>query len=255
MATDTATGDTRARQALKANPAWYHTIELAPGVATPGYVDWRAHPDRILPSSLAGVRALDIGTYDGFWAFEMERRGAEVVAIDLDRVDASELPPLHRKRLVDEADQFGVELGRGFRLARECLGSTVDRVACNVMELEPAAIGGPVDFAFVGALLLHLRDPVRGLENIRATLRPGGTLIVLEGVCLRDTILHPRGAMGRFNPSPFDWWLPNLYALRQFIEMAGFGGVQRIGWLHRPPARREMRAWYAAFRALAPEQS
>jgi SAM-dependent methyltransferase len=253
MATDTAADDTRARQALSANPAWYHTIELAPGVVTPGYVDWRAYPKRILPTSLAGLRALDIGTYDGFWAFEMERRGANVVAIDLDRVDASELPPLHRERLVTEADQFGVQLGQGFRLARECLGSSVNRVTCNVMELEPEAIGGEVDFAFIGALLLHLRDPVRGLENIRATLRPGGTLIALEGVCLRDTLWHPRVAVGRFNPSPFDWWLPNVRALEQFIEMAGFERVERIGRLHRPPAKPEMRCWYASFRARTPE--
>ena len=30
------------------------------------------------------MRALDVGTWDGFWAFEMERRGAEVTALDLD---------------------------------------------------------------------------------------------------------------------------------------------------------------------------
>ena len=36
------------------------------------------------PQSLRGKRCLDVGTYDGFWAFEMERRGAaEVVAVDV----------------------------------------------------------------------------------------------------------------------------------------------------------------------------
>src|SRR5205807_1718583 len=64
---------------------WYHTIELAPGVETPGWFDLRDVIAEVpLPTSLAGARVLDVGTFDGFWAFEMERRGAaEVVAIDV----------------------------------------------------------------------------------------------------------------------------------------------------------------------------
>jgi tRNA (mo5U34)-methyltransferase len=64
---------------------WYHTLELAPGVETPGFFDLRPLLREFpLPPSLAGMRCLDVGTFDGFWAFAMERRGAaEVVAIDV----------------------------------------------------------------------------------------------------------------------------------------------------------------------------
>ena len=63
---------------------WYHSLELAPGVVTPGWFDLRPVADRVLPASVAGLRCLDVGTFDGFWAFELERRGAaEVVAIDI----------------------------------------------------------------------------------------------------------------------------------------------------------------------------
>src|SRR5918992_453784 len=75
------------REALQAatEREWYHTIELAPGVVTPGWFDTRGVVDQIpLPASLAGKRCLDIATFDGFWAFEMERRGAQdVTAIDI----------------------------------------------------------------------------------------------------------------------------------------------------------------------------
>ena len=40
---------------------------------------------------MSGMRALEVGTWDGFWAFEMERRGAEVVALDLDDEQRSRL--------------------------------------------------------------------------------------------------------------------------------------------------------------------
>ena len=73
---------------VRANPVWYHTIDLAPGVVTPGWFDLRPVVERMPWPSVAGKRCLDVGTYDGFLAFEMERRGAaEVVAVDLDDHD------------------------------------------------------------------------------------------------------------------------------------------------------------------------
>lgn len=38
----------------------------------------------------------------------------------------------------------------------------------DVRELTPEAIGGQVDLAFIGALLLHLRDPFGALETFTA---------------------------------------------------------------------------------------
>src|ERR1044071_7362880 len=65
--------------------SWYHTIEFPDGTVTPGFYDTRQAPQFIpWPSQLKGGRCLDVGTFDGFWAFEMEKRGAaEVVALDL----------------------------------------------------------------------------------------------------------------------------------------------------------------------------
>src|ERR1041384_7819399 len=64
---------------------WWHTIDVGPNLVTPGAWDIRHLPAQIpWPDSLAGKRCLDVGTMDGFWAFEMERRGAgEVLAIDV----------------------------------------------------------------------------------------------------------------------------------------------------------------------------
>jgi tRNA (mo5U34)-methyltransferase len=64
-------------------PHWYHRIEVAPGIVTPGINDSPAALRALgLPDDLTGRRVLDIGTRDGFFAFECERRGAEVVAVD-----------------------------------------------------------------------------------------------------------------------------------------------------------------------------
>jgi SAM-dependent methyltransferase len=237
-----------AERAVRDNPAWYHTIELAPGVTTPGAVDLRDVAAKLLPADLTGKRALDVGTFDGFWAFEMERRGAEVVALDVEKVEAAEWPPASRPEMERRAREWGVELGRGFKLASELLGSNVRRVICNVYDLDLERIDGPVDFAFSGAILLHLRDPVRALERVKNVLKPGGELRLMEPVSLALTLRAPRrpSAVFRAADSGFGWWLPNLATLHAWPRAAGFAGSERITFV-RPPARR-VRQVYAGLR-------
>lgn len=244
----------QARRAAESNPVWYHTIDLGHGVATSGYVDWRPLASKILQVEVRGRRTLDVGTFDGFWAFEMERRGAQVVALDLAELQDTDWPPIHRERLVREQREFDVELGRGFHLAHECLGSSVQRVICDVRELTPDRIGGPVDVAFLGSVMLHLRDPIRALENVRMALVPGGQLILLENISLRETLMHPRTPVARFDTrrNLFNWWLPNVRSLHDYLWAAGFPRVKRITSLLHPPSKPEMDAWYVAFRAQAP---
>jgi SAM-dependent methyltransferase len=236
------------------NPAWYHTIDLPDGRSTPGYVDWRRHARRVLPQSLAGLRCLDVGTYDGFWAFEMESRGASVTAIDVATLDQAAWPPISRARLVADAELFGLELGRGFRIAHALRGSSVERVTCDVLDLSESAVGGRFDQVFLGALLLHLRDPIRALENIRNVLKPGGRLILVEAISLPETILHPRTPLARFDTmtNAMNWWLPNVRTLHHYLWAAGFVSSTRRGGLLRPPSRPEMRCWYYGLEALAP---
>ena len=241
-----------ASRAVAANPVWYHTIELAPGVLTPGRVDLRALATRLLPEDMTGLRALDVGTFDGFWAFEMERRGARVVTIDVDALESAEWPPLSRPRLECESKALGLELGLGFRLAAEVLGSAAERVTCSVYDLSPTPIGGPVDFAFSGAILLHLRDPVRALERIRGVLRPDGELRLYEPVSLGLSLLRRGRPAASFQAASggFNWWVPNVAGLAAYLRAAGFVSPRRIG-LFRPPSEKAMRQFHAAFAALA----
>jgi tRNA (mo5U34)-methyltransferase len=242
-----------ARAALQQNPLWYHTIDLAPGVTTPGQVDLREVAPKLLPPEMAALRALDVGTFDGFWAFEMEKRGASVVAIDVDSLESAEWPPVSRTRLEARAREWNMELGRGFGLAARALGSAVDRVTCSVYDLEPGRIGGRVGFAFSGAVLLHLRDPVRALERIRGSLEPRGRLVAMEPFSIGLTLRSPRRPAAHFQPlaSEFNWWLPNLGALSAWLWAAGFTEVRRIRFL-RPPAHPNMRQWYVGLAAVAP---
>jgi SAM-dependent methyltransferase len=246
-------GGTRAeaaRAAIGENPGWYHTIELAPGVVTPGQIDLRRVAERILPDDLSGKRCLDIGTFDGFWAFEMERRGGEVVAIDVDRLESAEWPPLSRARLERTTAEWGLELGRGFRLASAALGSQVQHVTCSYYDLTPEAIGGPVDLAFNGAILLHLRDPVGALERAHSAIAPGGEMRLLETVSMAMTLRAPRRPAASFQAAAtnFNWWVPNLAGIAGWLRAAGFVDIRRLG-IVRPPSKQRMRMFSAGFSA------
>lgn len=227
---------------------WYHTIDLGSGQATRGAVDLRAPAAKVLPADLAGKRALDVGTFDGFWAFELERRGAEVLAADLERFDEVEWPPPNRKRLRARAGDDGP--GERFRLAHEILGSKVRRVESSIYDLEPERLGGPVDYVVVGALLLHLRDPVRGLERVRDVLEPGGKLLVVEPIRLGLSILKRRTPAAQLEATwtDFNWWVPNIACLRAWLTLGGFTAIERKA-VFRLEGVKPVRQWCAALEA------
>ena len=110
------------RRRIAEHSRWYHRITLAPGVVTPGVQDSAgvlAHLDQLgLPADCSGLSVLDIGVRDGFFAFELERRGAEVTGIDI-------MPPTET----------------GFAIAAEILGSGVKYLVGNVYDLAPERLG------------------------------------------------------------------------------------------------------------------
>src|SRR3954467_3886756 len=115
---------------------WYHTLELPEGLVTPGEYDLRPIVDRLpWPESLAGMRCLDVGSRDGFYAFEMERRGAaEVVSPDVDAPSAYHLPEPAPTGGDPAAE---VEAGkRAFETAHTALDSKVQRVYRSVYDLD-----------------------------------------------------------------------------------------------------------------------
>lgn len=213
---------------------WYHTVELAPGVLTPGWFDTRAIAPRLpMPSSLAGKRCLDVGTFDGFWAFEMERRGAEeVVAIDLLDLAEADWPPNSTSATV-EAIGRRKDGGRGFEIARGCLGSRVTRHELSVYDVEEAQLGS-FDFVYLGSLLLHLRDPIRALDRLHSVCR--GHLLIVDSIDLLLTVLFPRRPTATLDVRGRPWWWTcNLAGLVRMAEAARFRIVRAPERIFMPP--------------------
>jgi tRNA (mo5U34)-methyltransferase len=185
---------------------WWHVIELPDGSVTPGGWDLRETARAIPWPDLRGKRCLDVGTADGFWAFELERRGAaEVLATDL-------------------PSPFQARSRTRFEHARERLGSRVRYEERDVFQLE-----GEFDVLFAGYVLQMVRDPVGALDAMRRVCR--GQLLLLE------TVSRPLGLI----PAPVarldarrdgsEWFVFNRAGLRKAAELAGWTVEEQTGTL------------------------
>lgn len=202
---------------------WYHTIDVLPGVTTPGWFDLRHALDAIPFPDLAGARCLDVGTWDGFYAFELERRGAaEVVAVDLPDLTDLDYPAEARADPdFDPSHTASQPRTAGFRLAHELRGSSVQWRGCSIYDLDPDELG-TFDVVVVGSLLVHLRDPVRALEAVRRVTR--GVLVSVDYIMASTTLAARRRPLYQLNGmgTDFQWWLPNARGHQHLLRCGGF---------------------------------
>ena len=166
----------RARAARDRVPLWFHTFCLDDGsIYTPGYA--RDHRYRIppFPTDLSGRRVLDIGAFDGFYAFLAEARGADrVIAID-------------NEQYVDWVrSRFGIELApaAGFRAIAELLDSNVVYMRLDAYDLD--SLEEDFDLILCFGTIHRVRDALGLLDVMRRKLTPGGeVLLETHGVSQR----------------------------------------------------------------------
>jgi len=206
------------REQISRVPHWYHRIEVAPGIVTPGTRNSQSELRFFrLPEDCTGMRALDIGARDGFFSFELEKRGAEVLAID-------HVP----------------ETVTGLAVARKLLGSSVRFELANVYDLSAQRFGTFDIVMFLG-VLYHLRNPLLALDRVRSFCKDR---MWLESHVI-DFRLHDflRGRLRKlrdllpalvsapimqFYPSDqvcqdyTNWWGPNMACLQALAESANF---------------------------------
>lgn len=237
------------RTAVASVKRWYHCIEVAPGLVTPGLFDLRTIADRLPWPDVRGLRCLDVGTSDGFLAFELERRGAaEVLAVDLAAHEQWDW----EAHMGARGPQYlravsGPSMGDGFRVARELRGSRVQFAALSVYDLAPEHVG-TFDVVVCGSLLLHLRDPLRALAAMRAVCR--GRLLCTNQIDLERSVGPRRAPLVRVDGTSgiTQWWIPNAAGHRQMLQAAGFA-LERQSPLYsipfgpaHPPRGRDLRS-------------
>ena len=214
-----------ARRALEQVPFWFHTFALnrEHGLYTPGAA--RDHRYRVpfLPQSFAGERVLDVGTFDGFYAFLAEHRGAAHV----DAVDSEQYVAWVRAR-------WGIELrgGEGFATIAELLGSRVRYRRGDALALD--GDGESYDVALCFGILHRVENPLGLLRRLGALLAPAGRLlvetygIVSDGRIDAHTI-EVKQPGGVYASDDYVYWGFGAGGLRAIAELAGLTAARIDG--------------------------
>ena len=255
----------RAEEVIRSCPEWYHSIELAPGIATPGRNTveyWQSELANLQLPDLHGKSVLDIGAYDGFFSFAVERLGAARIAA-LDHyvwyTDMAEymkdwreskrtgapLPPPHESRHWRPEELPG---RRPFDAARAMLGSKVEPVVGDFMTMDLKRLGRFDVVLFLG-VLYHLEEPLRAMRRVASVTAPGG-LAVIETEAIEVPGLEHKAIWEFFpgrelNNDPTNWWVPNAKALEGLCRAAGFVEVNLKTTPPQPP-RRSLRSRLSA---------
>jgi tRNA (mo5U34)-methyltransferase len=250
--------DTETAHALLAPTAgrWWHSIDLGPYGVTGGHKKPReldAEWEALQLPALAGKSVLDIGTWDGYFAFRAEREGAAHVTA-LDHYIWS-FDPLDKIRYEIAVRQAGgqpeppdevPELWKpdalpgklSFDAARAVLESNVEPVVADFMG-EPLENLPQADIVLFLGVLYHLKEPFRALERLRHVTRE---LAVIETEAIHVAAC-PDVPLAEFLPAdtlqgdPTNWWAPTMAALVGMAEAAGFSRVEPVGHrsVNRPP--------------------
>ena len=210
---------------------WFHNLHLPGGEETapdhplgdyPAY-KWNEIAPH-LPQDLSGWTALDVGCNAGFYSFELARRGAFVVGVDLD------------ERYLRQARWARARLG---------LDERVELRRTQVYDL--ARSDETYDLVLFLGVLYHLRHPLLALDLLAERTR---RLLVLQTLTMpgtaaidapddldldeRTRLRHPGWpAMAfiehRLADDPTNWWAPNQACVDAMARSAGLDVVARPG--------------------------
>jgi tRNA (mo5U34)-methyltransferase len=209
-----------ARATVRGVPFWFHTFALnrAEGIYTPGAARDHRYRVAMLPAEFAGMRVLDVGTFDGFYAFLAERRGAErVVAVD------------NEQYRLWVASRWGIGLagGEGFRAIHRLLGSEVGYLRMDAFALD--GLDERFEFVYCCGILHRVEDPLGLLRVLRGRTVSGGTVLIetyglgpeqQDGAAIR--VSRPGEVYAR---DEFVYWAFGDAGLERLARIAGFSEV------------------------------
>ena len=185
---------------------------------------WRRIRNAIEP--LDGRSVLDIGSGNGYYAFQMKHAGAvRVIGIDPTLLFVCQFLAL---RKMSNAKNIHV-------------------LPLRLDELPPESKS--FDTTFSMGVLYHQRDPSAHLAQLRDTLRTGGEL-VMETLILpgdESTVLKPENRYARMRNV---WHLPTIPALTEWLERAGFSNIRLADTSSTTTDEQRSTAWMT-FESLA----
>ena len=191
---------------VNGHPLNYHTIKLPNGVILRGTFDMSKYIHYYkIPDDLSGKTILDIGTGNGYFAFEFSKRGANVLTID------------STDSLWDEK-------------LNELMGTNVKFQKQDITTIDETL--GKFDIVFCSHVLQHNPDMFSNIERIRKITKERA-IIASQLIKKPDNFSYAYfdGKIQELssNERHFNtYWRPNMKCLLEMSKSAGFRKVEEI---------------------------
>lgn len=209
------------REALEALIPWrkgpYHVHDIH--IDTEWRSDWKW--DRVLPhlAPLQNRTILDVGCGNGYHCWRMYGEGARRVIG------------------IDPSPRFVVQ----FHMLKHFIGpAPVDLLPVGIEEV-PANLQA-FDTTFSMGVLYHRRSPMDHLRELKATLRPGGQLVletlVIEGKL--GEVLVPEDRYAKMNNV---WFLPSCDTLLSWLRKCGYRNPRVVDLNRTSTAEQRSTEW------------
>jgi O-methyltransferase len=202
---------------------FYHRVRLRDG----RYIDgpWNlidGEEEYLGGVQVEGRRVLEFGPASGWLTAWLELQGASVVGFDAGWdlcLDVLPLAHLDREELQRQTVDFLCRVQNAWWYLHRDLGLFAQVVYGPIYDL-PDDIGR-YDISVFAAILTHLRDPFRALEQ--AAQRTDEAIVVVEPLVVD---LGGVGSITRWNPcgstNPAVWWFHTPAAIVDMLSMLGF---------------------------------
>lgn len=199
---------------------WFHDLDLhgvrtAPDHPLGGFLRelWTV-VEPYFPADMTGKTVLDIGCNAGFYSFQLQARGAEVLGID------------HDPRYLAQA-----------RFAAEVLGAEVEFRRMEAYDVEE--LGRSFDYIVFMGVFYHLRYPLCALDRIARIVRerlvfqsltrgPAPGSPPREDYPITETAVFEEPGFpamyfveDRYAGDPTNWWIPNEAGMGAMLRSAG----------------------------------
>lgn len=201
---------------------WWHTMELD-GVWTKGKDFTMTKLNTLkFPKDLKGKRVIDIGAWDGFFSFECERRGADVLAVD------SPTYSWNPEGITIENKFYPNAGKKGFNFAHKILNSKVRTLDIELPELKHST--QKYNLVLCLGILYHMKDPL-GMIQIVYDLCENGGLCILETHADLFNIERPVLAFypnDECNKDFGTWFGPNPACIEAMLKVVGFKDIEKI---------------------------
>jgi 2-polyprenyl-3-methyl-5-hydroxy-6-metoxy-1,4-benzoquinol methylase len=217
---------------------WYHSYYFDNGFERRGDYDIGQTIESYGFPELEGLDVLDIGTGSGWFATYFEQQGANVTTVDVrgmadydlwgrysyDDISVEKPAP---DRLDEGRPVYTSPVSGGFWVMKDILGLRARYLNARVYDIAPELFDGRTfDLVFMGAVLMHVRDPLRAMMAARSVCRG---LFVANSV--EPSVESPLPIMEFLNDEHriLAWWAQNRACLDVMARSVGFQEVDVTG--------------------------